>query len=80
MKTKSTNKCKLCGKRYKLPLFPDSVREVFCATCENGLDSWSIMKTVMLFVGLSGDDLDKNLHIFRKLREKDNERDMPEVS
>lgn len=33
MKT-ATNKCKACGKRYKLPQEPDERRKLYCHTCE----------------------------------------------
>jgi hypothetical protein len=31
---KVTNKCKACGKRYKLPMSPSEKREHYCFSCE----------------------------------------------
>lgn len=42
---KATNKCKLCGKRYKLSQYEDSVMRIdyFCFTCEVRLQSIDLL-------------------------------------
>jgi len=45
---KKTNKCRICGKRYKLPVGSDlEMREYICFNCEFSLDFLNITMAML---------------------------------